>query len=214
MASNDTIQLAVQGTVGSQRHVHTLHFRLVQPTLIEDALAADYRDNVLTAYRAIFSSTDTPAELIVARQVCGTVPLRAPAEVTPASAAGTRNTAGMDRLPSYVAAVVSERTASAGRSRRGRFFIGGLVEFDADFNTLRTGGADVNAGNAIIAYVAALARYLSGGAQQANYRLVVHSRKLASVPGTQCQDSSTFTTGYIVRTALGSMRSRKAGHGT
>ena len=104
------------------------------------------------------------------------------------------------------------RTASAGKSRRGRFYIGGLWENDVSGNSVVVGAVDH--GDALDAYIVALARYVASGASTALYRLVVHSHKLSLVPGTQCQDSSTPVTGFIRRVTVGTMRSRMPGHGT
>jgi hypothetical protein len=214
MAVNDTIELAVQGVVGGQQHVHTLHFRYQEVSGTESGLIAAWKAACLASYRAMFSTLDTPATLIRAAQVCGTLPLRAPSEDASGPAAGTRAITA-DPLPTWVAQVVSERTALAGRSHRGRFFMGGLYEVDSS----GTDGNTVPVGNQrailIQTYLDALlgAFQLTSGTNT-TYKLVVHSRTLAAIIGTQCQNSSTPVTGLIRRDLLGSMRSRKPGSGS
>jgi hypothetical protein len=216
VATNDTVQLSVIGTVGGQNHVHTLHFRYLSPTPTDGDLAADYRDNMLTSYKAMFATGDSPSLIVRVAQVCGTVPLRAPAEVSPATTAGTRSLTGIgEPLPTWLASVSSVRTAFAGRSRRGRFYIGGLYEWDV-FQNILTGALTPDSRSELLAvYTAALlARYGPGNSNLIDAMLVVHSPTLAAVPGTQCQDSSTEVTGIINRETVGSMKSRKPGSGT
>lgn len=210
MAVNDTAQLSVQGLVGGENHVHTLHFRAVDALANEQGLIDAWQLNARTAYRAIFKTTDSPVQTITAAQVCGAVPLRAPVVETEAvgNIAGTEGNDISQSLPSFVAAVFSVRTALSGKSRRGRFYIGGLTEGGTDVNMV--GGV----GNRLQAYITALANNFISPNAASGWVLVVHSRKLAAVPGTQCQDSSTLVTNIILRSQLGTMRSRKVGHGT
>jgi hypothetical protein len=115
-----------------------------------------------------------------------------------------------ERLPSWLAAVSSTRTALAGKSRRGRYFVGGLWETDQNAGDLAAAYSSVQA-----AYnTALLGAFGPTGTDPGGYTLVVHSATLAAVPGTQCQDSSTPITGILSRLQLGSMKSRKIGSGT
>lgn len=210
MAVNDTIQLVVRGTVAGQTHLHTLHFRCLDVTPVEQALINDYQANARVAYATCFSTADLPVQLFIARQVCGSVPLRAPVEEAeiPANQAGAQAVAG-ERLPSWLAACTSLRTAFAGKSRRGRFYLGGLFE-------AWTVGNDLTAARMAMDqfYLDALmGRYGPSGTSN-QFRLVIYSQKLASVPGTACQDSSTVVTSGIVNSAVATMKSRKPGSGT
>lgn len=210
MSVNDTTQLAVQGTVGGQTHIHTLHFRYLDPTASEQGLIDLWQANARTAYRGMFSTNDSPVILLRASEVCGALPLRAPVEEAEAGGnqTGTR-VISAERLPSWLAAVVSERTAFAGKTRRGRFYIGGLFEDETTGNTLNSGYIAW-----VQAYVDAIMGTFGPSGTSNLYRLVVYSRKLASVPGTQCQDSSTVVTSMLVNANIGSMKSRKPGSGT
>lgn len=209
MAINDTTQLAVKGVVAGQDHVHTLHFRhLALPPNPEQALIDAWQAGCRTAYRACFVTFDNPVLTITARQVCGTVPLRAPVEETEVvgNQPGTRTPSG-DRLAPWLASVTSERSALAGRSRRGRYYLGGLIEADIVMADLQS---------AYLALVQAYANTLDTifmDGTDPNFALVVHSSKLA-LQGLQCQDSSTLVNGLIVRGQLATMKSRKAGSGT
>lgn len=209
MAANDTVLLTVAGNVLGQAHVHTLHFRYLSGTENEGALIDIWRNQCRTAYRALFGDQTLPVQLLTARQVCGTLPLRAPSESAEPSGsqAGTRLSVG-DLLPSFVAHVVSVRTASAGRSRRGRFYVSCLAEADVNGNAI---GASPIARMQTYAD-ALLNNFTGGGAIASGYQLVVHSRLLAQ-PGVQCQNSSTPVTGLLVRSAPATMRSRKLGSG-
>lgn len=211
MAINDTVQLAVLGTVGGQTHVHTLHFRqMSDPAATDQSLIDAWQTNVRDTYRNLFSTADNPVQRITARQVCGTIPLRAAVEeveVAP-NIAGSQTVSG-ERMPSWLAAVVSVRTSLSGRRRRGRFFIGGLYEIMQNAGTL-----DPPQLGAVQAYIDDLiAAFVTPSTGTGGWRLVVHSRTLAQ-PGVQCQDSSTLVSGMIARSAIGSMKSRRAGSGT
>lgn len=210
MAINDTAQLTVKGTVAGQTHVHTLHFRLMDPVLAEQDLINLWQANCRTEYRTLFVNVDEPCQTYRAAQVCGSIPLRAPVEeeeVAP-NRVGVNAPSG-DRLPSWLAAVSSVKTALAGRSRRGRYFIGGLYEVQAAGNDISTAHqAGVQAyGTKLIATFGA------GGTEAGKFRLVVHSRTLA-VPGVLCENSSTLVQAITAKLPMGSMKSRKPGSGT
>lgn len=210
MATNDTAQLSVKGSVLGQEHVHTLHFRHLVPGADEFLLVDEWQAACKATYRSLFGTPDSPTQQYVARQVCGAIPLRAPDEETEpvGQILGTR-TIATDPLSPFMAAVTSVRTASAGRSRRGRFFIGGIYEGDQAGGNLTTTYL-----TAVTAYHTALMAAFGPSGTSGSFKLVVHSRKLAAVPGAQCQDVSTLVTGLIARSVLGTMKSRKPGSGS
>ncbi len=215
MGANDTYQLAVQGTVGGQMHVHTLHFRDITGGGSAESLVAEWKSAHHTNYRNIFRNDDNPVEKITARQVCGTVPLGAPYEDFPSTGQnGSRNPGadGLgDKLAPWLAQVFQVRTSYAGRSRRGRFYLGGLSEgvvAGAVIGGIRTGSETYT-------YPETLkTRHVTGGGTVSGWMLVVHSRKLAAVANTQCQNSSTPVAQVMLTTTLSRMMSRKAGSGT
>jgi len=214
---NETAMLSVIGTVQGQQHVHTLHFRQIDaaPTAM-DGLIDDWEANAMPSYKAIFLPADSPVQTIRATHVCGGLPLDAPAEQVPAAVIGTRGSAGWLPGPSLLAQVVGEKTAFSGRSRQGRFFIGGVDDHDHQGNTFTIG--TVNAGEPshygrVTAYLDALAARYFAGVGSLVWKLVVHSPKLASVGGTACQDSSTAVTGWKRQVLVTTMRSRRPGSG-
>ena len=209
MAVNDTVLLQVQGIVHGQQHIHTLHFRFQELTATEQGLIDAWQASCRTSYRTIFHTTDNPVQILRASQVCGSLPLRAPAEEAEivGNQPGTSADTG-EPTPSWLSEVVSVRTALAGRSRRGRFYVGGLREGWINGNNVEA----VRRARTQAYADALLATFGTTGTATA-YKLAVHSRKLADVPGTQCQDSSALVTGLLVRTPIGSTRSRKPGSG-
>lgn len=214
VSANGTALLAIQGNVAGQNHVHTLAFRngnSLNQSL--QSLIDAWQAGCRTQYRALFRTDDTPIQIIRAYHVCGSLPLDATTEEADV-AGGTKDPIAEalgEKVAPWLAQVFSVRTASAGRSRRGRFFIGGLSEGNVSGGSVvgdRVGGGGGGYRDALITTFGAAGNNAPG------WRLVVHSRKLAAVPGTQCQDSSTPVTAILVRTELARMTSRKAGSGT
>lgn len=222
VAINETVMLSVIGTVATQQHVHTLHFR-ANGVGSMTALLTDWQSTSMTAYRGMFRLTDNPCQILRATHVCGSLPLNATIDVIPTTAnqAGTRATTTANEA-SLLAALVSVKGESSGRRRQGRFFIGGLMGGDIV-------GNDLNAAHVgrVQAYCTAITTaYIS--ATSPSWRLVVHSRYLsephpaytdskgnaipAYTPGN-CQDISTPVAALIVRPSVTTMRSRKPGHG-
>jgi hypothetical protein len=210
MAINDTTLLTVKGSVFGQDHVHTLHFRSIDIGASEQDLIDAWQAGCRTSYRAIFSTGEFPCQTYTARQVCGSVPLRAPVEETETTplSEGTK-TGATGAMPPWIAGVVSVRTAFAGRSRRGRFYLGGMAESEQELAVITSGRLALQQ-----AYIDDLISEFVFPAGAGGWTLVVHSHKLAAVPGTDCEDSSTLVTGFLNRSAVATMKSRKAGHGT
>lgn len=210
MAVNDTALLSIRGTVFGFTHIHTLHFRHIDLTSTEQTLIDEWRSACRTAYRNCFATLSFPVQLIKAAQVCGAIPLRAPVEsAEPGATANGTIVASGDPAPSWLASVHSLRTASAGKSRRGRYFLGGLYENMIALNDLDSATVIIRA-----AYGTALLGQFGPSGTSGKHRLVVHSRKLADVPGTLCENSSTLVTSILHPTAIGSQKSRKPGSGT
>jgi hypothetical protein len=209
VTTNDCVQLTVAGTVQTVAHLHTLHFRLLDNTVDEQGLIDAWQANCRTAYRAAFYPVDNPCELYTARQICGSTPLRAPVEEPEAagSKAGTNPGAGGTNAPGWLARVVSVRTAVGGRRARGRFYLGGLRQPDFDGPNLTSGQIAL-----VQAYCDTLMSTFVTGSATSGYMLVVHSRKNLDA-GLTCVQSSLGVVGFIVRSALGTQRSRRLGHG-
>lgn len=207
---NDTAQLSVIGSVAGQQHIHTLHFRLLDATStnLEPSLIDSWQAACRTTFRGLFGTADSPCQLYRAQQVCGSLPLRAPAEeaeVSPNIAGSLTLTT--DQLAPWLAAVISWRTAFAGRSRRGRNYFGGMSEEMVVGSTIHSTQLA-----RLAAYRDAVLGEFGPSGASLNYRLVVHSRKIADT-GVDCTASSTAITSGLVRDQLASMKSRKAGHG-
>lgn len=209
MAINDTFALTVKGTVTTQQHIHTLHFRALDPLVDEGMLIDAWVSACGTAYRAQFSNGQLPVEVIRAAKVCGSVPLPAPVEESMAGAArqGTRG-AETNYAPSFIAAVAIERGTIAGRSRSGRYFIGGALTNDFNVNQWAGGYKSI-----LDAYAAALTAEFVGSELDGPWQLVTHSRKLA-LAGAGCEASATPVASVVVSNNVTTMRSRKTGHGS
>lgn len=210
MAINDTEELTVTSSYGGQLIVNTYHFRVADITLpagltIEQALIDAWQAACYTQYRALTPIHSTIVA-ISARQVCGTLPLRARVDEN-VNTTGAYSNTGEAAAP-WLAALVRESTGLAGRSRVGRNFY--LVGFESDFIGTALHTAFLTPINA---YNTALMGAFGPAGTSGDFDLVVHSHKLASVPGTQCQNSSTPVTALSTSPFLTTMRSRRSRSG-
>ncbi|RPJ19620.1 MAG: hypothetical protein EHM35_20435 [Planctomycetaceae bacterium] len=204
MATNDTVQLAIKGLVQNNLVVVTHHYRLTDQVMDEDDVIGWWRATCQAPYLAILSSTYQLTGL-TCRQVCGSLPLRQPAEYSYPTAYPVGGV-GTAALPNQTALIFSLKTGFAGRRFRGRFYLGGLA-----YGSLQSTGlwqsATITASNTY----GTAARNLNAGVQAVP--MVVHSPTNAAVPGTQCQDCSTLVTSIIVRDIPGTQRRRRIGVG-
>lgn len=206
MASvNDTFQLELIGAQGGQTVIITHHFRLlaIPVGILAGQALIDSWQTLTTTYLAQFKPNYSLTRLR-ARHICGTIPLDATAEES-VSGAGTRALPGSGLVcPPWFAGVVRERTGLSGRTRRGRWFY--PLQEEGDFAQELIDPVVVTA---VQAYATALfGRFGAGGSDASNWRLAVHSRKLAT-PGTQCQNSSTLVEALAVQSALTTQKSRR-----
>lgn len=205
VATNETAQLELVGLRQSQIVIVTHHFRNTQvatPHTLQE-LIDEWQTTCQTPFLGALRGDYTLTKL-VARHVCGSLPL----DATQEEAVGSPGTlaGGSAPTPPWFALVVRTRTAAAGRSRRGRFFFPICDEADFTLDTV-TGSTVAKVQD----YATALHNlFIAGGSVSAAWRLVVHSKKLASVPGTQCQDSSTIVTSLAVQNVLTTQRSRRS----
>ncbi len=202
---NDTFLLQVKNTLSGQAYIHTLHFKTalvgadagIQQNLI-DAWQAAAQTQWLAAHPPAVSLGE-----ITAQRVCGALPLPA-ATIEAVNLAGTRSTTNMGELAApWLAALFRERTGLAGRNYAGRGFLAGLGEADFSGNSLVSAYTTVAQ-----AYLTALAPFLEGGAN-VDWDLFVYSRKLAALPGAQCQTSGAPVTSLSLSNQLTTMRSRR-----
>lgn len=218
VAVNGVYVLRVIGTHQGQQHIHTLHFRSTSAAVavgategaFQQAVIDDWQTNARTTYRAMFFSSSSPCQTYQVRKVCGSLPLPGgidETEVAP-NIVGSRSATGEAAAP-WLAGVVTLRTQYAGRSYRGRNFIGGLGE--QDFNGATMESAWITA---VTAYYAALTTaFITPAETSVGQKLFVFSRKLAETPGVNCQDAGADAQSYVVRNQLATMKSRKAGSG-
>lgn len=204
VATLDTAELVLVGSKLAQDILVTHHFRNVEAltTHTLQQLIDDWQAAAQASWLAIHQSDYTLTK-VVARHVCGSLPLDATVEEAVGSA-GTRGAPAATLAP-WMATVVRCRTASAGRSRRGRFYVPVPDEGDVDRDTVHpTHIARIQT------YCTNLAgAFIDPGATSLRWRLVVHSRKLAAVPGAQCQNASTLVTSLAPQSALTTQRSRR-----
>lgn len=208
MAVNDTYFFTAQGTYQGRNYVHTLHFRqgeVVPPGNPSQALIDAWQTACQSSWLAIHPSGYQLVRL-TAQRICGSPPLPSRVEEG-VGLPGTRSVV-TQLLPPWLAVAVNESTGLAGKSRHGRFFISGGGEADVNGEQLETGAGTWIA--AINAYVAALTAFSVGTIATEDWVLVVHSRKLADIPGTQCNVSSEPVTALGVVARLTTQRSRRA----
>lgn len=210
MAVNDTYFFTAQGTLGGRSYVHTLHFReLVGPITGNPSvdLINTWQAACQTQWLAAHPASYTLVRL-TAQRICGSPPLPARVEEG-VGAVGSRSPVNTgDLLPPWIAVAVNEATGLAGKSRHGRFFMSGGGESDVNGETLTTGGSTWI--TAIQNYVTALGTRFVQQAVPLNWDLVVHSRTLADIPGTQCTVSSEPVTSLGIVSRLTTQRSRRA----
>lgn len=209
MAVNDIWRIAIKGLVSGQEHVNVLHVRnlsVLTDALFASQLLDDLDTDIWPDYRALFRNEDAPRQLVTVRKVCGSLPLPTPVERTysASDAAGTRGSKADSLVaPSFVAVTITWRTGFAGRSFRGRSFIGGAWEEDMDalhvFDSTYLSGIQGHADNWV-------------GFVTTDYEPWVFSRTLAE-GGGNCQDFGGTIVDAVARAEINTMRSRKAGHG-
>ena len=123
---------AVENLTGDQQ-VNTLHYDLQDSVVPGNAandpqsLADFFRDNVLAAYKGIYSAAWTVQPVLVAQELDPQAPFAPRSEwVSGAAAAGTRGTP-TDLLPKAACSVASLTTSHIGKRYRGRMFLGGAL---------------------------------------------------------------------------------------
>jgi hypothetical protein len=227
---NDVYMLSVRGTVSGSQHIHTLHF-LEGPVIGDagEALIAAWQGAPQVAYRLLFNPAHAPILSIIARKVCGSVPVPAPVEVAPAAAAtlGTRTDTSGAPQPSFIAAQVSERGSVAGRRYSGRFFLGGLYSGDVSGNDLVD-----NYKNKVGDYLTALRNEFVQGIGS-DFQLFAYSKLLGDgdtahtkknpnpppdrvadpVESVDCDLAGSVVASLALNPRVTTMRSRKLGHG-
>jgi len=170
MAINNIYRVSVEGEQpGGNKLICTFHYRADLPTVLQtqsEDLADAWNDELQILWRNTFSDACT----INAIRVRGVTDLTEGYDLSlsPAQPGGLSS----DMLPSIVAPVVTWYTGLIGRSNRGRSFLWPITEPHQLQGVI--GGALVSAINSF----AAAAMFIGDGVTQAQYQLVVWSRKL------------------------------------
>lgn len=208
MPTGDVWQVQVRGRVVTQDHVHTLHFRDITGLAAPTAIVTVWQASCRTAFRNLFESDDLPVQDYVITQVCGSLPFAASAAATePGATQGGTRTSSSDLVPSWLARVISWRTAFSGRRYRGRSYLGGMHESWLSFNTLSAGDITL-----MDAYANTILTAFGPTGSSSDWRAVVYSQRARDL-GATCIAAGSQITGFLSRTQVGSMKSRKLGHG-
>jgi hypothetical protein len=208
VALNDTYFFTAQGTLGGRNYVHTLHFRELIPSVGINP-AQDLIDKWQTACQAAWLGIHpSPYNLVrlTAQRICGSPPL--PSRVEEGVGLPGTRASSAQALPPWLSIAVNLSTGLAGKSRHGRFFVSGGAEDDVDGENLASGSTAW--ATRTTTYITALGTRFAPVVPPTDWQLVVHSRKLADVPGTQCNVSSEPVTGIGMVGRLTSQRSRRA----
>lgn len=209
MAVNETYELALIGTLRGQAIITTHHFREVVPVAgppaPEQQLIDDWQASLQVAFRNCLNASYSLVTIRV-RKICGTAPLPEGVEEG-VNVAGTRGIAAVNEWPAWLALLVNEKTGTAGRSYRGRYFFPGVTDTDVDGDNFTTGAGTL--WTLVGTYNDALLAAFGPSGTNPDWRLCVHSRKLAAVPGTQCQQSSTLVNALVRSIRPATMKSRK-----
>jgi hypothetical protein len=206
MAAGDIMQLVVEGTLLGQRYFNTSHYlQTAEHATPEQDLIDTWEAACETSWLAAHPPRYTLAAYTVRHQA-GPSPMRAPVQEI-ANLAGTRTQSSTVDLAPWLCCVVSLRTALAGRSRRGRWFISGGSENDVDQEVLLSTAGQWRAlvGTFVDNWFAAFKE----GGTSANWDAVVYSRTIAGDPPTAYASATAKINFPLVRTALYSNRSRR-----
>jgi len=202
---NDIYLLRVAGTLSGQVILHTLHFKSAvvgTDQTIQQDLIDSWQATSQTPWRDIYG-TQYLLDTVSAQRVCGSLPLPA-ATIETVNLTGGRVSGITGEIAApWFAGLVRERTGLAGKSYAGRFFTSGM--FEGDFS----GENIVNPYLGLVqTYATSLASFLVNGAD-VDWDLFVYSKKLAGIPGTQCQNAGAGVTSTSVSTRLTTMKSRR-----
>ena len=201
VANPNTAQVRLQGTVDSQITINDLFFELsggginvANLTTLAVAVEDWWALNVANLLSFDWSTTRVSA--IDLTSITG------PAVDVPSSTVGGFSG---EAAPNNVAACVSFRTASRGRSGRGRNFVPGIPNSEITLNTLSSGfiGDLLNAYNLLP----------GAGTFLAGWEWVVASYFSAGVARV-APVNFPVTSAIMVGTSVRSMRSREIGHGS
>lgn len=209
MAIGDVYRIAYIGTWNNQQVVNVFHFKMksgAEPI----STAATYLTTALYSLYKGKCSNQLTWNTVQGRKL--SVPPEGFDYALPTPQVGSQTTTSQ---PMTHAVVVSLRTQYAGRSYRGRIYLPGLVS-----TYITQGNVTTSDRNAIQTYFDDMVAAVGASGSNADLQWGVWSRKLGEVRNSAghvtAYNLSAFTpiTGTIVRTILGSMRTRMIGKGT
>lgn len=208
-AQGEVWQLRIEGRQEGQQVINVMHFRA-------ETASDDVQTRLFTAILTCFITTLLPKlssqykfERLIGKRVSPDVgPDVIMLDETSVLAQG--NAAA---LPSYASAVLSIRTTRAGRSGRGRMFIGGIPEL-ATTNSAFDPASEFWL--ALIAFVACVGtKFLVPDVAQPNqWSFGVMSRKLGGVKPPFAANGYAPYTSIEPKSLVATTRSRKVGHGS
>lgn len=208
-AVNDLFQVRVKGFLEGQETNNVLHFKCLAPS-------GDVEVGLILVLIQCFVTHLLPAwsdkwtlDTVVWKKVS---PELSP-EFVSAGTTGVTGAIATDALPSFVAALVSIRTAQGGRSKRGRMFLAGIPEAGTiGSNFVLTGPQWL----AIVAFVNCLVDKFIDNAELGSDRfaLGVYSRKLGGATFPYGAVGFTPAVSLNAVSAVATMRSRKVGRGS
>jgi hypothetical protein len=188
-----TVKFVIEGQADGQDVINVLHYKYVgaAPTAVAlDAFITSWK----TAHLAQWLACHSSGYLILGFE-CTDIASAAGARATQALSTGNVGTVGSPLLPNNVALAVSWRTGLAGRTNRGRTFMGGLPA--SGYNNDAITGSLLTALSTLAA--ALISQTFTGGF---DFAVASFKDSLAKV-----------ITGFIMETVIDSMRRRLPGRG-
>lgn len=207
-AVGDCFQVRVQGRMEGQVTNNILHF--LAATSIDDVelrLIVALAECFITHLLPVVTSAWTLEQFVWkrVRPTLGVEVVSTPAGIGP-------GTGSASALPSFVSAVLSIRTATGGRSHRGRMYLPGVTEPATLVSALDTSNAFWTA---LVAFAACVTtKFILGDPPAANsFQMEVYSRKLGGSTFPYGAAGFTAVTSIKPVQQLGTTRSRKVGRG-
>lgn len=206
MAVNDLYRTAFSVQVSGQTTVNVMYFKQLNSSLQDDAQsAANIITPILsTAYSNVLASNSTnPVSNVTCTRVS-----RLFAD-TGTAIGNVGPGIGGDVMPALVACTVKIKTGFAGKTRRGRIFVGGVPSVFVAFSTVST--------TAIARYqlfMDGIRNNFMGGAPVSGFQLGVFSRTRYAILSNPFDDYFKPATQLVLNGAIASMRSRKFGVGS
>ncbi|MFY7869247.1 MAG: hypothetical protein ACOVQN_07070 [Exiguobacterium sp.] len=204
MAIGDIVQVTIEGEIDGQKTNNVLHFRATDLLLgSETTLAQGVLDCVKNSLLPGIS-VDWKVLRVRARKIYPTAGLEYVVDgggINAGSAGGS--------LPSFNAAIISLRTATGGRSGKGRMYIAGLP----------TNGEDKSKLSALFTSVLAsfitcmVSKFITAPLTSGFNWGIVSRKKQIAAPNDPSQWFMPVTQA-VINTDVGTMRSRKIGYGS